>query len=116
MSCSPPAAWPGRSGSSQKPAAPAQRPAAPAQRPAAPAQKPAAQDQRPAAPGLAPGRAGVRLGSTDPLAVLDLGRSAPPAEAAAALSAGDRELPPGTVAIRAPMQGTIVSFNVGAGR
>jgi acetyl/propionyl-CoA carboxylase alpha subunit len=66
-----------------------------------------------------PGRAGVRLGSTDPLAVLDLGRSAPPAEAAALSATGrpaaDEDLPAGTVAIRAPMQGTIVSFSVSAG-
>ena len=76
----------------------------------------------------------------DPLAVLDLGRSAPPSEVAAAQSAAapsataqstaaqsaaaqstgaqsaaDQDLPAGVVAIRAPMQGTIVSFNVGAG-
>ena len=61
------------------------------------------------------GRAGVRLDSTDPLAVLDLGRSAPPAERPAGVSTNDDELPAGTVAIRAPMQGTIVSFNVSAG-
>ncbi len=65
--------------------------------------------------GPEPGRAGVRLGSTDPLAVLDLGRSEPPAEVAGGQSTPDQDLPPGTVAIRAPMQGTIVSFNVGAG-
>ncbi len=61
----------------------------------------------------AAGRAGVRLDSTDPLAVLDLGKSEP----SATVSAGpaDTDLPTGTVAIRAPMQGTIVSVQVAPG-
>ncbi len=62
----------------------------------------------------APGQAGVRLDSTDPLAVLDLGKSQPaPTESSAGHAEGD--LPSGTVAIRAPMQGTIVSVQVAAG-
>ena len=62
----------------------------------------------------APGRAGVRLDSTDPLAVLDLGKSEP-APGAASTGAGDADLPAGIVAVRAPMQGTIVSLQVAPG-
>ena len=62
----------------------------------------------------APGRAGVRLDSTDPLAVLELGKSAP-APVASSAGAADADLPTGTVAIRAPMQGTIVSLQIEPG-
>ena len=57
----------------------------------------------------APGRAGVRLDSTDPLAVLDLGKSEP-APTTSGSGPAEADLPSGTVAIRAPMQGTIVSI------
>ena len=104
-------------GPTQRPAAPTQRPAAaPAQRPAAaPARGRRPPTQRPAATGRRP--AGPECAWTPPIrwpCSTSAGRRRPE-EAATALSAGDRELPPGTVAIRAPMQGTIVSFNVGAG-
>ena len=62
----------------------------------------------------APGRAGVRLESADPLAVLDHGKSEAAPRASAA-GAAESDLPSGTVAIRAPMQGTIVSIAIVAG-
>ncbi len=75
-----------------------------------------APERGPAARG---GQAGVKLGTDDPLAVLDHGQTpggsaaspgmppeAPPPES---------EGPPGTTAVRAPMQGTIVSLDVTAG-
>src|SRR5262249_13977719 len=60
------------------------------------------------------GRAGVRLDSTDPLAVLDLGKSEPAPTMVSPANA-DADLPEGTVAVRAPMQGTIVSIDVAPG-
>jgi acetyl/propionyl-CoA carboxylase alpha subunit len=82
---------------------------------------------RPAAAGPAAGRsggrlAGVKLASTDPLAVLHHGKSEPDAPAAqtdqpevATALASDIEGPEGTVAVAAPMQGTIVSLDVAEG-
>jgi acetyl/propionyl-CoA carboxylase alpha subunit len=68
------------------------------------------------AAGAAPGLAGARLDSSDPLAVLDHGR-APLAEGAAggfeweaAAAAAD-----GSLVVRAPLQGTIVSLDVREG-
>ena len=54
-------------------------------------------------------RAGAAVDSTDPLAVLDHGKSAPRAEAA------PPQAPAGTVPLPAPMQGTIVGIDVAAG-
>ena len=62
----------------------------------------------------APGRAGVRLDSTDPLAVLALGKSVP-APVASSNGTADADLPTGVVAVRAPMQGTIVSLQISPG-
>ncbi len=70
--------------------------------------------------GEAEGRAGARLDSDDPLAVLDHGKSGADAPAASpavsevaapARTAG----PPGTVAVAAPVQGTIVGIDVAVG-
>ncbi|NOT58526.1 MAG: ATP-grasp domain-containing protein [Deltaproteobacteria bacterium] len=65
---------------------------------------------------------GVKLQSSDPLAILDLGRSTAPQseqfvpESSAQPYVGDdSERPEGTVALRAPMQGTIVSVEAHAG-
>jgi acetyl/propionyl-CoA carboxylase alpha subunit len=67
--------------------------------------------------------AGARLASSDPLAVLDYGKGeagavepagAEPAEVAI-LASSDVAVPEGTVAVRAPVQGTIVSVEVSAG-
>lgn len=65
---------------------------------------------------------GVKLQSSDPLAILDLGRSTAPQnehfvpESPAQPYAGDdSEGPEGTVALRAPMQGTIVSVDAREG-
>ncbi len=66
--------------------------------------------------------AGAKVDASDPLAVLDHGKStALGAAAASAANAPDKpvpseeELPPGTVAVAAPMQGTVVAFDVGVG-
>jgi acetyl/propionyl-CoA carboxylase alpha subunit/acetyl-CoA carboxylase carboxyltransferase component len=74
----------------------------------------------PAAPsGSMSGLAGTRLVSDDPLAVLEHGRSpagtpAPPASPSAApLPAASG--PPGSEPVRAPVQGTVVGFDVAAG-
>jgi acetyl/propionyl-CoA carboxylase alpha subunit len=68
----------------------------------------------------APGLAGAKLASRDPLAVLDHGKglidadvAAPPAAASA--GPADVVLPEGSVALRAPMQGTIVTLEVAVG-
>ncbi|MEO0981701.1 MAG: carboxyl transferase domain-containing protein [Pseudomonadota bacterium] len=55
--------------------------------------------------------------SSDPLAVLDHGKGAGGAVAAApeALALVDESLPDGVAAVRAPMQGTVVSFEVAEG-
>jgi pyruvate carboxylase len=61
----------------------------------------------------APRLAGAKIDSTDPLAVLEHGKSA---AAAATHAAADEDYgPEGTIAVRAPMQGTIVSFDVAEG-
>lgn len=62
--------------------------------------------------------AGVKVDAIDPLAVLDHGKSdavGGGVAAPAALALVEEELPPGVIAVRAPMQGTIVGFDVQAG-
>ena len=61
--------------------------------------------------------AGVRVDPLDPLAVLDHGKGGAPGSFAQAqvLDLVHEELAPGTVAVEAPMQGTIVSFSVAPG-
>lgn len=74
------------------------------------------------APATAPRLAGVKV-SADPLAVLDFGKSgdrsgtttATVAPAVAAPTAFEGEGPMGTVAVSAPLQGTIVELNVAEG-
>jgi acetyl/propionyl-CoA carboxylase alpha subunit/acetyl-CoA carboxylase carboxyltransferase component len=72
----------------------------------------------------APRLAGARIDAVDPLAVLDFGKAesngqslqvAPPVAAGAPLQAIDIATPDGTVAVKAPIQGTIVSIDVRAG-
>ncbi len=58
-------------------------------------------------------RPGMRLDSRDPLAIVDLGKSAAPQ--AEAVEAEEAMGPEGTVPLRAPMQGTIVSLSVADG-
>ncbi|MEE2775371.1 MAG: carboxyl transferase domain-containing protein [Acidobacteriota bacterium] len=60
------------------------------------------------------GRAGATLDSSDPLAVLAFGREENPGGRAQA-GATDVEVPDGTVAVRSPLQGTIVSVEVEVG-
>jgi len=69
-----------------------------------------------------PALAGARLASADPLAVLDYGKGAndlisdaPASAEAAILASADVDVPPGSVAVRAPLQGTIVSVDVREG-
>ena len=61
--------------------------------------------------------AGAQVDSNDPLAVLDhgKGKSAGTAGAPVVLDLVNDDLPPGTEAICAPMQGTVVSFEVAPG-
>ncbi len=61
--------------------------------------------------------AGAKVDAVDPLAVLDHGKSNAASATAApvALALVEEELPPGVVAVAAPMQGTIVAFDVGPG-
>ena len=61
--------------------------------------------------------AGAQVDAVDPLAVLDHGKSnaASAAAAPAALALVEEELPPGVVVVAAPMQGTIVAFEVAPG-
>jgi acetyl/propionyl-CoA carboxylase alpha subunit len=66
--------------------------------------------------------AGARLGTADPLAVLDYGKGGadlvtetPPQAEAATLASSDESAPPGTLAVRAPLQGTIVSVDTREG-
>ena len=73
-----------------------------------------------AAGGAAPRLAGARINTADPLAVLNHARTTDTAAAsdpAAQVTAGIPAIagPEGTVATRAPMQGTIVSIDVSAG-
>ena len=72
----------------------------------------------------APRLAGARIDAVDPLAVLDFGKAesngqslqvAAPVAAGAPLQAIDVATPDGTVAVKAPIQGTIVSIDVRAG-
>jgi acetyl/propionyl-CoA carboxylase alpha subunit/acetyl-CoA carboxylase carboxyltransferase component len=65
---------------------------------------------------------GTKINNRDPLAILDLGRSASPhlqqsveEQETPSLVGADIEAPEGTVSLRAPMQGTIVSIDVSAG-
>lgn len=65
---------------------------------------------------------GVKLQSSDPLAILDLGRSTAPQGEQSVMESptqpyggDDTEGPEGTVALRAPMQGTIVSVDAHEG-
>ncbi len=60
-----------------------------------------------------PRRAGAQIDAVDPLAVLAHGKRE--RSAAAGADVVNDDAPPGTVAIRAPMQGTIVSIDVAAG-
>jgi acetyl/propionyl-CoA carboxylase alpha subunit/acetyl-CoA carboxylase carboxyltransferase component len=74
-----------------------------------------------AAPPAAPALAGARIDTTDPLAVLHHGKQGGAAATAAAPSAGaaptpaEVPAPEGTVPVRAPLQGTIVSIDVSEG-
>ena len=65
----------------------------------------------------APGLAGAQLGAVDPLAVLDHGKSGAASVEAAppALALVEEEVPDGIAVIKAPMQGTVVSFAVHPG-
>jgi acetyl-CoA carboxylase carboxyltransferase component/biotin carboxylase/biotin carboxyl carrier protein len=64
----------------------------------------------PAPPG--PGLAGARVDARDPLAVLDYGKTR---EQTSEASAAPEDLPDGLLAVRAPLQGTIVSIDVRSG-
>ena len=61
--------------------------------------------------------AGAKVDAIDPLAVLDHGKSNAASGGAAptALAPVEEELPPGVATVAAPMQGTIVAFDVGPG-
>ncbi len=60
-----------------------------------------------------PARAGARIDATDPLAVLHHGKSELPERGAAGAAGGDP--PPGTIAVRAPIQGTVIAIDVAEG-
>ena len=67
-----------------------------------------------------PTLAGVKVDSVDPLAVLEHGKAAGPTSAVATAPVGQAPAvevsgPDGTVAVPAPLQGTIVSLNVSEG-
>jgi acetyl/propionyl-CoA carboxylase alpha subunit/acetyl-CoA carboxylase carboxyltransferase component len=66
-----------------------------------------------AARGAAPGpkRVGYQVDAVDPLAILDLGKQAP----AAAAEDDEPEGPEGTKALRAPLQGTVISLQAAVG-
>ncbi|MCZ6617920.1 MAG: carbamoyl-phosphate synthase large subunit [Gammaproteobacteria bacterium] len=68
-------------------------------------------------PESAPALAGVKVDPGDPLAVLDHGKSgaASVTSAPQAITLVDEELPEGTTAIKAPMQGTIINLQVAPG-
>ena len=73
---------------------------------------------QPAAPGAqlaGPALAGATVDAVDPLAVLDYGKTGAGGPTLAAHEASDLEGPEGSVAIRAPMQGTIVGIDVQEG-
>ncbi len=65
------------------------------------------------APIPTPGRAGARVDRDDPLAVLVHGKTA--GGDVGRLGTPDADAPEGAVVVRAPMQGTIVAVDVGAG-
>ncbi|MGE0727275.1 MAG: carboxyl transferase domain-containing protein [Acidimicrobiia bacterium] len=72
------------------------------------------------AAGAQPGLAGARVASNDPLAVLALGKSGQAPAAGAAVAAAPAAVsaqvgPDGSVAVPAPLQGTIVSVAVAVG-
>ena len=67
-----------------------------------------------------PALAGVKVDSTDPLAVLEHGKSAGPTSAVATTPVGQAPAvevsgPDGTVSVPAPLQGTIVSLDISEG-
>ena len=62
--------------------------------------------------GVTARRAGTKLETTDPLGVVLFGKSGAPVEQAAAGPGDEAPGPEGTLPIRAPMQGTIVSLSV----
>ena len=64
-----------------------------------------------AAPAAGGRQAGARVDAIDPLAVLAFGK----AQAGTAVASVDSDAPEGTVAVPAPMQGTIVSLSVAEG-
>jgi len=64
--------------------------------------------------GAAPGRAGARVDAVDPLAVLAYGQAAGGGSAASGRAAA-AEPADGMTAVRAPLQGTIVSLSVAVG-
>jgi len=80
-----------------------------------------ARESATAAPAPRPTSVGVRVDAVDPLAVVRHGKAASaeavpaPASPAADVAAGNVEGPAGTFAVRAPIQGTIVSVAVGEG-
>ena len=59
--------------------------------------------------------AGARVGAVDPLAVLDHGRGGAALTTVAPTIAGAMQTPPGTVAVKAPMQGTVINYGVSPG-
>jgi acetyl/propionyl-CoA carboxylase alpha subunit len=65
--------------------------------------------------GVAARRPGVKLETTDPLGVVNYGKSAAPVEQAPVDMANETVGPEGTVPLRAPMQGTIVALSVSEG-
>jgi acetyl/propionyl-CoA carboxylase alpha subunit len=73
--------------------------------------QPGAQAERLDGPALA----GAMVDAVDPLAVLDYGKAGAGAPALASHEASDLEGPEGSVAIKAPMQGTIVGIDVQEG-
>ena len=60
----------------------------------------------------APGLAGARIDNRDPLAVLTHGKSE---TAAAEVAVRDEPVPDGSVALRAPLQGTVIAIDVALG-
>ncbi len=75
--------------------------------------------ERPAAAASAPGQAGVTVDQSDPLAVLAHGKEGAPAAPANAAVEPDFlpavDVPEGVHAVRAPLQGTIVTIDVAPG-
>jgi acetyl/propionyl-CoA carboxylase alpha subunit len=65
--------------------------------------------------GAAARRPGVKLETTDPLGVVNYGKSAAPVEQASADTDHATAGPEGTLPLRAPMQGTIVALSVSEG-